>query len=104
MVAPFDATDQSEVEDIRLNDFTILPAAIDIPEGEDIISDEREEEATVPGLRRPGEPTPEESEDHKQAGHVAFRSWCPNCIRGHARNAPRFLLTHLSPLQQMPFL
>ena len=57
-------------------------------EGEEFILPEPEEEAAdAPLLRDPGEPTQAEVDQHNLT-HAAFRSWCPHCVRGRARNNP----------------
>ena len=57
-------------------------------EGEDMLFDApAEEAASAPMLRDPGEPTQEEVDQHNLT-HAAFRSWCPHCVRGRAKNAP----------------
>ena len=37
-------------------------------------------------LRDPGQPSQKEREEH-EATHLPFRSWCPHCVRGAARDA-----------------
>ena len=67
-----------------------MPADIpDQPEdtNEDAHSDGQGEEAPdVPRLRDPGEPTQSEIDLHAQTGHANYRSWCPHCVRGRARD------------------
>ena len=41
------------------------------------------EEAVVPRqLRRPDQPTQRQIDDHRQAGHIPYRSWCKCCVEG----------------------
>ena len=76
-----------------LTDHDLMPAdELEYPEDEDAdahISDGQGEEAPdVPRLRDPGEPTQNEIDLHAQTGHANFRSWCPHCVRGRARDGP----------------
>ena len=52
-----------------------------------------EEEARVPKLLRdPGAPTEEEIEVHNTT-HLPFRSWCPSCVAGKAKDKPHHRIT-----------
>ena len=74
-------------------DHDLMPAdELEYPEDEDAdahISDGQGEEAPdVPRVRDPGEPTQNEIDVHAQTGRANFRSWCPHCVRGRARDGP----------------
>ena len=45
----------------------------------------REEERTVKKLIDPRKPSAEEVEDHYRT-HLAYRNWCPHCIRGKGKD------------------
>ena len=59
---------------------------VDEEDFEDIECQEKEsEEARDPiVLRDPGSPTPREIEEHNVT-HMPFRSWCPHCVSGKAK-------------------
>ena len=76
-------------------EFLVRPCvwAVDENEGVEEFRDieletEEMEEAREPQiLRDPGTPTPAEVEKHN-ATHLPFRSWCPACVEGKARDKP----------------
>ena len=45
------------------------------------------EEVVLRRKRTPGEPTPEERANH-DLSHTPYRSWCPFCVAGRARDEP----------------
>ena len=51
-------------------------------------AEEEGEEVRVPlGKRSPKDPTQRQREEHERT-HLAYRSWCEDCVRPRARNAP----------------
>ena len=51
-------------------------------------SDEGEEEARASiGKKSPKDPTVRQREEHERT-HMPYRSWCEDCVRARARNAP----------------
>jgi hypothetical protein len=60
------------------------------PAQEEHAGEEEAEEAVAPRvLKDPGQPTPEEVEEHN-AIYVPFRSWCVDCVRGRKKNPGRY--------------
>ena len=60
------------------------------PEGGEEFKDKSDVEATEEGIEaklmsKPIEPTQEEIDKH-MATHIPFRSWCPHCVMGKAKN------------------
>ena len=55
----------------------------DVADGE-IELEETEEEEDAQFLKCPGEPSPQELEQHR-ASHLPYRSWCRWCVMGRAR-------------------
>ena len=46
---------------------------------------ELEEEACKPrGHKSPGQPTLKQLEDHGDAHHIPYRTWCPECVGARA--------------------
>eukprot|EP00974_Lingulodinium_polyedra_P125558 11195032-Lingulodinium_polyedra.AAC.1 len=45
---------------------------------------EPQEDAPVKIARDPGDPTPQEREEHN-ATHVPYRSWCPVCVKAKGK-------------------
>ena len=46
----------------------------------------------------PRAPTAEELRIHRASGHLPFRSWCPDCVCGRAKNHPHFRKRENVPL------
>ena len=73
-------------------DEEVTEEATEEVEEKEIKVEEREEEegkeARRPNtLRDPGAPTPREIEEHNVC-HIPYRSWCPSCVSGKARDKP----------------
>ena len=57
-------------------------------EDETKAEEEEETEVRMPKiLRDPGEPTKAERDEHEKL-HLPYRSWCPDCVAGRAREDP----------------
>ena len=67
-----------------------LPAATSQQDQIDDPTDEIGEELVEGRVPRqgasPSDPTPSEVEEHRLMGHVVYRNWCPNCVRGRGRD------------------
>ena len=76
-------------------------------EGGSAEEDEREEDkeegdearASV-GKRSPKDPTRKQREDHERM-HMPYRSWCEDCVRSRARNAPHHKQAPEDPLEEI---
>ena len=51
---------------------------------EDEIDTDGAEDAPIKIAKDPGDPTPEEREQHN-ATHIPYRSWCPICVKGRGK-------------------
>ena len=56
-------------------------------EGEDEVEGEGEEVRIPTGKKSPKDPTRKQKEEHERT-HLPYRSWCEDCVRSRARNAP----------------
>ena len=53
-------------------------------DGEEPLEGEDCEGAKARILPDPGEPTASQIEDHRACGHVPYRSWCAECVKGRS--------------------
>jgi hypothetical protein len=65
-----------------------IPEVVDVGEGNDDEKDNFDgqdcEGADARVLPDPGEPTPSQIEDHRAFGHIPYRSWCAECVKGRS--------------------
>jgi hypothetical protein len=65
-----------------------VPEAVDVAEGNDGEKEHPEDQdcegAEARVLPDPGEPTASQIEDHRACGHVPYRSWCAECVKGRS--------------------
>ena len=64
------------------------PEVVDVGEGNDDDKGDPEDQdcegAVARVLPDPGEPTASQIEDHRACGHVPYRSWCGECVKGRS--------------------
>ena len=59
------------------------------------------EEVRVPiGKKSPKDPTRKQKEEHERT-HLPYRSWCEDCVRSRARNAPHHKKAPDDPLEEI---
>jgi hypothetical protein len=65
-----------------------VPEVVDVDEGHDDNGELPEgqdcEGAIARVLPDPGEPTASQIEDHRACGHIPYRSWCAECVKGRS--------------------
>ena len=67
----------------------------------DYEDEEGEEEARASvGKKSPKDPTRKQREEHSRT-HMPYRSWCEDCVRSRARNAPHHKKAPGDPLERI---
>ena len=65
---------------------------------------EMSEEAERPNvIPDPGDPTPQEVEEH-EATHLPFRRWCRHCVNGRAKEGPHFRVAEECKQRGLPII
>ena len=58
---------------------------------DDVVSSDNIVENSVPDVsvvKLPAQPSAEDVRKHRACGHLPFRSWCPECVMGRAKEDP----------------
>ena len=58
------------------------------PEGEMSVEVQEEEEEPAQHFKDPGQPHPDDVEQHRTDGHYPYRNWCRWCVLGRGLGAP----------------
>ncbi len=90
--------DEEEIAEIFRNNADASDAAHEpcADAQEEVLGDAEDVEPTAEDLQGeahkilpdPGEPTAAEVEDHRACGHIAFRSWCGECVESRGVGEP----------------